>query len=344
MYVHRSKVVNGEITIGETVKAQIDVPRREEIRLHHTSAHLLQAALIKVLGDEVHQAGSQVEPDRMRFDFTFSRALTPDEIFKVENILNNWVAKGLAVHTDVMDIEQAKLTGATALFGEKYGDVVRVVSIGNETCISKEFCAGTHARNTRDLRLVKIVSECAIAAGTRRIELAVSKAAFDFMNAKVKEIDKLSIMFKTHYDEIVERVEKLQEENKELQKELVAVKEENTRAKFASFLSKAQDIEGGKLFITKVENIDGNAIKAGIEFAAQKLGESIIILASKRTVAVKVSDSFVKKGVNAGKIVGEIAKATGANGGGRPNFAQGGIKDFSKLDEILAQVEEELKK
>lgn len=344
LYVHRSEVVNGEITIGETVKAQIDVPRREEIRLHHTSAHLLQAALIKVLGDEVHQAGSQVEPDRMRFDFTFSRALTPDEIFKVENILNNWVAKGLAVHTDVMDIEQAKLTGATALFGEKYGDVVRVVSIGNETCISKEFCAGTHARNTRDLRLVKIVSEGAIAAGTRRIELAVSKAAFDFMNAKVKEIDKLSIMFKTHYDEIVERVEKLQEENKELQKELVAVKEENTRAKFASFLSKAQDIEGGKLFITKVENIDGNAIKAGIEFAAQKLGESIIILASKRTVAVKVSYSFVKKGVNAGKIVGEIAKATGANGGGRPNFAQGGIKDFSKLDEILAQVEEELKK
>lgn len=344
LYVHRSEVVNGEITIGETVKAKIDVPRREEIRLHHTSAHLLQAALIKVLGEEVHQAGSQVEPDRMRFDFTFSRALTPDEIFKVENILNNWVAKGLAVHTDVMDIEQAKLTGATALFGEKYGDVVRVVSIGNETCISKEFCAGTHARNTRDLRLVKIVSEGAIAAGTRRIELAVSKAAFDFMNAKVKEIDKLSIMFKTHYDEIVERVEKLQEENKELQKELVAVKEENTRAKFASFLSKAQDIEGGKLFITKVENIDGNAIKAGIEFAAQKLGESIIILASKRTVAVKVSDSFVKKGVNAGKIVGEIAKATGANGGGRPNFAQGGIKDFSKLDEILAQVEEELKK
>lgn len=344
LYVHRSEIVNGEITIGETVKAQIDVPRREEIRLHHTSAHLLQAALIKVLGNEVHQAGSQVEPDRMRFDFTFSRALTPDEIFKVENILNNWVAKGLAVHTDVMDIEQAKLTGATALFGEKYGDVVRVVSIGNETCISKEFCAGTHARNTRDLRLVKIVSEGAIAAGTRRIELAVSKAAFDFMNAKVKEIDKLSIMFKTHYDEIVERVEKLQEENKELQKELVAVKEENTRAKFASFLSKAQDIEGGKLFITKVENIDGNAIKAGIEFAAQKLGESIIILASKRTVAVKVSDSFVKKGVNAGKIVGEIAKATGANGGGRPNFAQGGIKDFSKLDEILAQVEEELKK
>lgn len=344
LFVHRSEVINGEITIGKTVKAKIDLPRREEIRLHHTSAHLLQAALIKVLGDEVHQAGSQVEPDRMRFDFTFSRAMTPDEIFKVEEILNNWVAKGLNVHTDVMDIEQAKLTGATALFGEKYDDVVRVVSIGNETCISKEFCAGTHARNTRDLRLVKIISEGAIAAGTRRIELAVSRAAFEFMNAKVKEIDKLSLMFKTHYNEIVERVEKLQEENKELQKDLASAKEENARAKFATFLSKAEEIDGGKLFISKIENIDGNAIKTGIEFMAQKLGESIIVLASERTVAVKVSDDFVKKGVNAGKIVGEIARATGANGGGRPNFAQGGVKDASKLDEILSKVEKDIKK
>ena len=343
LFVHRSKVINGEITIGETVKAKIDLPRREEIRLHHTSAHLLQAALIKVLGDEVHQAGSQVEPDRMRFDFTFSRAMTPDEIFKVEEILNNWVAKGLNVHTDVMDIEQAKLTGATALFGEKYDEVVRVVSIGNETCISKEFCAGTHARNTRDLRLVKIVSEGAIAAGTRRIEVVVSKAAFEFMNAKVREMDKLSLMFKTHYNEIVERVEKLQEENKELQKELASAKEENARAKFATFLSKAEDIDGGKLFISKIENIDGNALKTGIEFMSQKLGESIIVLASERTVAVKVSDDFVKKGVNAGKIVGEIARATGANGGGRPNFAQGGVKDASKLNEILEKVESDLK-
>ncbi len=343
LFVHRSEVINGEITIGEIVKAKIDVPRREQIRLHHTSAHLLQSALRKVLGEEVHQAGSQVEPDRMRFDFTFSRAMTPEELVKVEEILNNWVAKGLNVHTDVMDIEQAKLTGATALFGEKYDEVVRVVSIGNETCISKEFCAGTHARNTRDLRLVKIVSEGAIAAGTRRIELAVSRSAFDFMNAKVKEMDKLSLMFKTHYDEIIERVEKLLEENKELQKELTAAKEENARAKFATFLSKAQDIDGGKLFITKVEDVDGNALKTGIEFASQKLGESIIVLASSKTVAVKVSDSFVKKGVNAGKIVGEIARFTGANGGGRPNFAQGGIKDASKLNEILEKVENELK-
>lgn len=344
LFVHRCEVVNGEITIGENVHAKIDVARREEIRLHHSSAHLLQAALVKVLGDEVKQAGSQVEENRMRFDFTFSRAMEPDEIFKAEEIVNKWIAAALPVTTEEMDIEHAKLTGATALFGEKYEDVVRVVSMGNPShCVSKEFCAGTHARNTRDLRLFKIVSEGAIAAGTRRIEAVVSKAAFDFMNAKVKEMDKLSLMFKAHYDEVLERVEKLQEENKELQKELTLAKEDLTRAKFATFLSKAQDITGGKLFITKVESIDGNAIKAGIEFAAQKLGESVIVLASASTVAVKVSDSFVKKGINAGKIVGEIARATGANGGGRPNFAQGGVKDASKLDEVLAKVENEIK-
>ncbi len=344
LFVHRCKVINGDDLTGVEVHAKIDVQRRENIRIHHTSAHLLQAALIKVLGDEVHQAGSQVEENRMRFDFTFSRAMTPEEIFKVEEIMNNWISKGYDVVTDIMDIEQAKLTGATALFGEKYDDIVRVVSITDgKTCISKEFCAGTHARNIRDLRLVKIVTEGAIAAGSRRIELCVGRSAFDFMNAKVKEIDKLSLMFKTHYDGIVERIEKLLDENKELQKELTHAKEENARAKFASFLSKAQDIEGGKLFISKVENFDGNAIKTGIEFMANKFGESIIVLASERTVAAKVSDSFVKKGVNAGKIVGEIARATGANGGGRPNFAQGGVKDSSKLDEILAKIEDELK-
>lgn len=340
LFVHRSKVINGEITIGEAVKAKIDVERREEIRLHHSSAHLLQSALIKVLGDEVHQAGSQVEENRMRFDFTFSRAMTPDEIFKVEDIVNGWISKGMDITTEEMDIEQAKLTGAMALFGEKYEDVVRVVSMGN---VSKEFCAGTHARNTGDLRLLKIVSEGAIAAGTRRIEVVVGKSAFEYMNAKIKEIDKLSLMFKVHYDEVAERVQKLQDENRELTKQLEKLKEENSRAKFATFLSKAQDIEGGKLFITKIENIDGGAIKTGIEFMSQKLGESIIVLASEKTVAVKVSDTFVKKGVNAGKIVGEIARATGANGGGRPNFAQGGVKDASKLDEILAKIEDELK-
>ena len=270
--------------------------------------------------------------------------MTPEEIFKVEETMNNWIAKGYDVVTDVMDIEKAKLTGATALFGEKYDDVVRVVSITDgKTCISKEFCAGTHARNIRDLRLVKIVTEGAIAAGTRRIEVVVGRSAFEFMNAKVKEMDKLSLMFKAHYNEVFERVEKLADENKELLKKIEKLEEENARAKFATFASKAQDFEGGKLFITKIEDVTPLGAKIGIEFLANKFGESVIVLANSKTVMAKVSDSFVKKGVNAGKIVGEIARFTGANGGGRPNFAQGGIKDASKLDEILAKVENELK-
>ncbi len=348
LYVHRCNVLNGEVSIGDTVKAYIDDDRREKIRVHHTSAHLLQAALVKVLGSEVKQAGSYVEENRMRFDFTFSRAMTSDEIVKVENLMNKWIGEGYKVNTKVMGIKEAELTGATALFGEKYGDTVRVVSIEKETkdgvdCISKEFCAGTHARQLVDLRVVKIISESAIAAGTRRIEAAVSTSAIEYLNAKSAEIDKLSTKFKSHFDEVVERVEKLSDENRELQKNIEKLEEENARNKFASFISKAQEIEGGKLFISKVEGLKPLGIKIGLEYLSNKLGNSVIILAGETTVAVKVSDNFVKQGINAGKLVGEIARATGANGGGRPNFAQGGVKDSSKLDEILTKVEEEIK-
>lgn len=344
LYVHRCEILNGEVVIGDKVKAAIDLARREEIRVHHTSAHLLQSALIKVVGNEVKQAGSQVEENRMRFDFTFSRAMTPDEIRKTENLMNKWIGYGYTVNTKVMSIKEAELTGATALFGEKYGDSVRVVSIEKEgECISKEFCAGTHARQLKDLRIVKIISESAIAAGTRRIEVVVSNAAIEYLNAKSYEMDKLSAKFKSHFDEVSDRVEKLHDENKELQKQVEKLEEVNTKNKFASFISKAQDINGGKLFISKVADLKPIGVKIGLEYLSKKLGDSIIVLAASTTVAVKVSDNFVKQGVNAGKIVAEIAKATGANGGGRPNFAQGGIKDSSKLDEILSKIEEELK-
>ena len=163
------------------------------------------------------------------------------------------------------------------------------------------------------------------------------------MNNKVKVTNELEFRFKVHTEEVLERVEKLAEENRELQKELARVKEEQARGKFATFISRAQDIEGGKLFISKIENFDADAVKAGVELLGNKLGESIIVLASERMVVAKVSDGFVQKGINAGKIVGEIARATGANGGGRPNFAQGGVKDSSLLDEILAKVEADIK-
>ena len=344
LFVHRCQILNGEINIGENVTATIDADRRNEIMVHHTSAHLLQAALINVVGDEVKQAGSQVEENRMRFDFTFSRAMTPAEVEKTEALMNKWIYEKFPVVTDIMDIEQAKLTGATALFGEKYDDVVRVVSITDgKNCISKEFCAGTHAKSTGDLRLVKIVSEGAIAAGTRRIELVVSNAAIEYLNNKAKVSSELESRFKVHTEEVLERVEKLAEENRELQKELAKVKEEQAKGKFATFISRAQDIEGGKLFISKIENFDADAVKAGVELLGNKLGDSIIVLASERMVIAKVSDNFVQKGINAGKIVSEIARATGANGGGRPNFAQGGVKDASLLDEILTKIESDIK-
>ena len=363
LFVHRCQVLNGEISVGDNVIAVIDSKRRAEIKVHHTSAHLLQAALIKVVGDEVKQAGSQVEENRMRFDFTFSRAMSPDEIQKTEDLMNEWIWQKLPVQTEVMGIEEAKLTGATALFGEKYEDEVRVVSIGGrkkckcgghghnckhshegeQEVISMEFCAGTHAKSTGDLRLAKIVSEGAIAAGTRRIELLVSKAAIDYLNEKTNVVNALEAKFKVHTNEVLERVEKLSEENRELQKELEQLKAEMAKGKFATFISKAQEINGGKLFISKIENFDADAIKAGIELLGNKLGESIIVLASEKMVVAKVSDGFVKQGFNAGKIVGEIARATGANGGGRPNFAQGGVKDSSNIEEILAKVESDIK-
>ena len=345
LYVHRCQILNGDVEIGAVVSAKIDVDKREEIRVHHTSAHLLQAALVKVLGDEVKQAGSYVDNERMRFDFTFSRAMTPDEIKKTENLMNQWIGEGYRVNTQVMGIKEAELTGATALFGEKYGDTVRVVSIEkNGQSISKEFCAGTHARELKDLRIAKIVSEGAIAAGTRRIEVVVSKSALKYVNNKVEITDKLSSKFKAHYDEVLERVEKIQEDNKSLQKEIEKLQEENARSKFAAFVDRAQDIEGGKLFISKVSNLTPVALKIGIELLSHKLGkDNIVVLAGEKMVAAKVSESFVSKGINAGKIVGEIARATGANGGGKPNFAQGGVKDPSKLDEILTKIESELK-
>ena len=359
LFVHRCQIINGELKLGDNVLAVIDTQRRNQIKVHHTSAHLLQAALIKVVGNEVKQAGSQVEENRMRFDFTFSRAMTEEEIQKTEDLINKWIGEKLPVQTEVMNIEEAKLTGATALFGEKYEDEVRVVSIGGEKkckcgggckckhedeqeVISMEFCAGTHAKNTSDLRLIKIISEGAIAAGTRRIEAVVSDAAIKFVNEKVVEINKLASKFKVQSNEVMPRIEKIMEENRELQKELEKIKAEVARNKFSTFVSKAKDIEGGKLFISKIENYESDAIKTGIEFLTSKLGEAVVVLVSERTVVAKVTDTFVKKGINAGKIVGEIARFTGANGGGRPNFAQGGIKDFSNIDEILQKIETDL--
>lgn len=345
LFVHRCQVKEGEIIMNDIVNAKIDANRREEIRVHHTNAHLLQSALVKVLGDEVKQAGSQVEEGRTRFDFSFPRAMSQAEVKKVESFINDWIGEKLSVDTKVMSIDEAQKTGATALFGEKYEDKVRVVSIGN---ISKEFCGGTHASNTADLRLVKIVSESAIAAGTRRIEAVVGTTALNYLNDKEDAIDKISAHFKAPVDEVFGRIEKLQEENKSLQRELANLQTVMAKQKFASYVEKAIQIEGGKMFVQKIDAMDANAAKEGVEYLGQRLGDSIIVVVAPKpdgtgsTIVAKVSDNFVAKGVQAGKIVSELAQKLGGKGGGRPQFAQGGGVNDNELiqktlDELIKQ-------
>ena len=350
LYAHRAEITEGTVKPEDDVCAAIDTYRRKQITAHHTSAHLLQAALQKVLGDGVKQAGSQVEPDKTRFDFSFDRAMTSAEIEQVEELMNDWISRGLQQHTDIMDAEEAKKCGAMALFGEKYGDKVRVVGIKDEKgeFISRELCGGTHVSNTAQIRLAKVVQESAISAGSRRIEVVVSDAAFKFLNDKAKEADKLAHLFKAQTNEICERVDKLIETNKTLTKRTVELQNEIASAKFATFLSKTQDIKDGKLFISKIEDFEPAMVKTFVEKLSDRIGNSVIVVASLKKdgsifIMVKVSDNFVQKGINAGKIVGEIAAATEGKGGGRPNFAQGAGHNAQNLDKVLADVEKEIK-
>ena len=344
LFVHRVQMVNGEAKVGDEVLATIDTDKRKEITIHHSNAHLIQAALRKVLGEEVHQAGSFVEDNRTRFDFTFPRAMTKEEVQEVEDIINKWIADDIEQNTQIMNIEMAKKSGAMALFGEKYDDDVRVVKFGN---ISSELCGGTHAKSTGQIRLAKIISETAVAAGTRRIEAVCGNAAFKLLSEKANIVDKMTQSFKCPVNELGERIMKLAVDNKNYQIEIDNLKADQAKSKFQSFISKAQDINGGKLFISEIEAFPANLVKLGSEMLSAKLGEAIVVLASvdedKITFVVKVDDSFVKKGINAGQIVNKLATATGGKGGGRPQFAQGAGKDRTNLRTVLTEVEKEIK-
>ncbi len=350
VFVHRGF---GTIKKGEKVIAKIDKIKREEIQKHHSLAHLLQAALIKVLGNEVHQAGSQVEDNRTRFDFSFSRGLTKEELNKVENVINNWIKEALDGKTEIMDIESAKKSGAMALFNEKYGDTVRVVSFyrGNET-ISKELCGGCHVKNTSSLRVAKIVSESAVSQGVRRIEAVCSDECVRYLNDKCSIISDIAIQYKIKPEEIKLKIEKLSDEIKEQNNKISELENKITSSKFESLLSRVQDIEikgqKGKLFITMAEDIPMGALRFGIERLAKRLGESIILICSKKedggaVVISKVTDGFVKQGVFAGNIVSKTAKLMEGQGGGKPNMAQGSAKNIENAVEILSQIEKEIK-
>ena len=348
IFVHRAIIKELPLSKGDKIKAKIDVLRRKEITKHHSLAHLLQAALQKTLGKEVHQAGSQVEENKTRYDFTFDRALNKDEIQKVQKLINSWISQGLKRTTKVMSLEEANQTGAMALFGEKYGDFVRVVSFDdiNGNCQSKELCAGCHVDNASELRMAKIISESASSAGVRRIEIVCSDACFELLNSKADELDKLSQLNKVPFDKIQEKIDKLTQEVRELSSKLGDFEANRAKESFNTFLSKAKDINGAKVLITKIEDFTPNAIKSGIDLVSSKLGESIVVLCSMKKdgtvfVIAKVSDSLTKK-VQAGKIVSTITKALNGNGGGKPQLAQGMGKTQEGIDEILLKIQDEI--
>ena len=348
IFVHRTIVNENALKKGDKVKAKIDKQRRLEITKHHSLAHLLQAALQKVLGHDVHQAGSYVEENRTRYDFTFERALTKEELKKVQNIINNWINEGLKRTTKIMSLEEANASGAMALFGEKYGETVRVVSFDDYEgkCQSKELCAGCHVDNSKDLRLAKIISESASSAGVRRIEIACSNAAFELLELKADELDKLSYDNKIPSDKIQEKIDKLSQEVKDLSSKIGDMEAARAKDSFNTFMSKAKEKSGTKILITKIEDFAPNAIKLGIELLSNKLGESVIVLCSMKKdgtvfITSKVSDNLINK-ISAGNIVSKIAKALKGNGGGRPQMAQGMGKTQEGIEDILLKTEQDI--
>ncbi len=348
IFVHRTIVNENALKKGDKVKTKIDKQRRLEITKHHSLAHLLQAALQKVLGHDVHQAGSYVEENRTRYDFTFERALTKEELKKVQNIINNWINEGLKRTTKIMSLEEANASGAMALFGEKYGETVRVVSFDDYEgkCQSKELCAGCHVDNSKDLRLAKIISESASSAGVRRIEIACSNAAFELLELKADELDKLSYDNKIPSDKIQEKIDKLSQEVKDLSSKIGDMEAVKAKDSFNTFMSKAKEKSGTKILITKIEDFAPNAIKLGIELLSNKLGESVIVLCSMKKdgtvfITSKVSDNLINK-ISAGNIVSKIAKTLKGNGGGRPQMAQGMGKTQEGIEDILLKTEQDI--
>lgn len=349
IYVHRVILEDKAIKKGDVLHAKIDTLRRKEITKHHSLAHLLQAALQQVLGKEVHQAGSSVEENKTRYDFTFDRALTQDEIKSVQGLINSWINEGLTRTTQVMSLDEANQTGAMALFGEKYGDFVRVVSFCDNkgVCVSKELCAGCHVNDAKDLRMAKIVSESASSAGVRRMEVVCSKACFELLETKANELDKLSQVNKMPYDKIQEKIDKLTQEVKDLSSKLGDMEAQRAKDSFNTFLSKAKTVNDSTVLITKIDDFNPNAIKLGMELLAKKLGDkSVVVLCSMKKdgtvfVTAKVADALVKK-LQAGKIVSEITRALGGNGGGKPQMAQGMGKTQDGINDILLKIEKDI--
>ena len=340
---HVGVVEEGTLSVGDSVTATIDAGRRELIRRNHTATHLLDAALKKVLGDHVNQAGSLVAPDRMRFDFTHFEALTKDELDRIEGMVNAEIFAAKPVVTQIMSIEDAKAAGAVALFGEKYGDVVRVVSAGAEdTPFSRELCGGTHARNTADLGLFKIISESSVGSNSRRIEAVTSMGAIEYVDERLAQLDEVAAALKVRPSSVADRVEQLQQDLRTANHKLEAALTGAGSNQVAEALKSAVQLNGYSCVIAKLEGLSGKELRSawdGIRDASD--GQPVACVIASATADGKVSllagatDSAVAAGFSAGDIVKEIAELVGGRGGGKPAMAQAGGSNAAGIDAAL---------
>ena len=339
--MHTGSLQNGTISVGDKVSAEINVQRRQAIMRNHTSAHLLQAALRKVLGTHVEQAGQLVSAKTMRFDFTHFSAMTPEEIAQVEKLVNDEILAGINVTTQEMSIDEARKKGAMALFGEKYGDVVRVVSAGD---FSIELCGGTHVDNTAKLGLFKIISEGSVAAGVRRIEAVTGYGVllqFDMLHdmlAKAAHAFKLN-----NIEDIVRRAELAVAELKTKDKEIEALNSKIASSQVDNIINSAKSIGNVKVITAVLENSGADTLRQISDKIRDKSADYISVLAGindgKATLACSCGKDAVKSGAHAGNIVRETAKLAGGSGGGKPDYAMAGAKDISKINDALSQVE-----
>lgn len=325
---HVGKVVSGSLHVGELVTMKVDEKNRANTCKNHSATHLLQAALQEVLGDQVHQQGSYQDGSRTRFDFSFSRAMTEEEIAKVEAIVNEKIAEDLPVVTKVMNIEEAKKSGAMALFGEKYGETVRVVSMGD---FSKEFCGGTHVKKTGDIASFKILSESGIAAGVRRIEGLTAGNVLEYYRAIEENLKAAAAAAKSTTANLVEKIQHMQAEVKALSSENESLKSKLAQSSLGDVMNQVKEVKGTKLLATSVSGVDMNGLRDLGDQLKTKLGEGVVVILSEQDGKVNMiamaTDGAVKAGAHAGNLIKGIAALVGGGGGGRPNMAQAGGKN-----------------
>ena len=333
---HVGHMESGMISTGETVSLKVNEAARRDTEKNHSATHLLQKALKTVLGSHVEQKGSLVTPDRLRFDFAHFQAMTAEEIEQTEALVNKEIQAGLAVHTDVMDIEEAKKSGAMALFGEKYDQKVRVVSMGD---FSKELCGGTHVANTSSIMLFKIVSESGIAAGVRRIEALTGNGVLEYYKKQEELLYAAAKALKANPSEIVEKIGHLQGEVKALSSENESLKSKLAQGALGDVMDKVVEVKGVKLLAAKVDGVDMNGLRDLGDQLKDKLGEGVVLLAAvngeKVNLLAMATDAAQKAGAHAGNLIKAVAAIVGGGGGGRPNMAQAGGKNPAKAQEAV---------